>query len=236
MTAESVTLHRSEPAGYQLTIWADGVARWDGEHNVSRHGAWQAALPASWFDYLCPLLNEITPASRSAAAPTITVVVEHHDGRQVRTTGNPTRCGRALWTVITLLEGIAAQAAWEPIGSQDPEPGAVLVHLHHRTLTATAHWRPGGRTTVLPRLGRGSAEAPSLTREYRRSRTELLERGVLLPNGQTLTFTHDHEFGSPSAAALGHLRSQHQRPHRLAPRERGTGQPAAVIRPGWGDP
>ena len=37
--------------------------------------------------------------------------------------------------------------------------------------------------------------------EYRRSRAELLEQGVLLPKGDAFVFTSNNQFGSPSAAA-----------------------------------
>jgi len=201
MTINSVTLHRSEPVDYQLTLWADGIARWDGEKGVTRTGAWQALVPAAWPRNLAGILDLLPPPARPSSVAPVTVVID--DGGTIRRhSGDPATAGVGLWTIITLLEGIAAQAQWEPIGAPLPPPGTHLVGYRVRDIAATAHWSPAGSTTtVLAGSGASCAEAPSLTREYRRKRQELLDDGTLALDGDRLIFTTDHAFTSPSAAA-----------------------------------
>lgn len=195
----SLTLHRTGVAAYQVTLWADGVARWDGEAGVSRAGTWQARFPVGWVKHLAPHVDALPARVRPAKgdAPTVTLVVEKYDGTTASIAVDLLHCKRTpVWTLVTLIEGVTAQLAWT-----SADDGSVRVHLRQRRCHGVGRWYPDGRLVVEVGSRASSAEAPSLTGGYRRSRQRLIEEGVLVLSDSGLFFTREHVFGSASHAA-----------------------------------
>lgn len=199
MSFSSLTLHRGSRLVYQVTLWADGVARWDGEAGVERLGTWQARLPPEWIRNLAPHVEALPARLKQASgeAATLTLMIERETGRTRSLAIDPTDTPRpAVWTLVTLVEGVAAQLEWAPV-----DDGSIRVHLRQRRCQATGRWYPDGRLVVEAGSRASSAEAPSLTAGYRRSRQRLIEEGVLALFENGLFFTKEHLFGSASHAA-----------------------------------
>lgn len=137
------------------------MARWDGEAGVERSGTWHARYPESWARHLISHVDALPgrtkPATGSTA--TVTLVIEKVGKKSTSFVVDPSNSRRtALWTLVTLIEGVAAQLVWAPV-----DDGGIRVHLRQRRCQGTGRWYPDGRLIVEAGSRASSAEAPSLT-------------------------------------------------------------------------
>ena len=203
MTIESLTLARSRPTQYQVTLWPDGVARWDGRTG-HRLGAWQARTSVDWRKPMEELVRGFGQAPLTADDPDVVVVTETGDGRlsESAVIGQESQ---ALWLLATVVDGIASSAAWAPLDIRDevdlgPWISAVPMVFIQGSCFANCLANDLG-LVVLAGSVASTSTAPTLEQNYADRRSELAEDGSFELVADRFVLTRHLAFDSPSAAA-----------------------------------
>jgi hypothetical protein len=201
---ESVTLNRSGNYDYQVTIWSDGVMRWDG-NSATRAGAWQARLGreelAAWSD----ILRGLPPTSARKPGPLGSIIIDAPKGRQIhrlRADSTPA----PVWRLAMLIDGISMHAAWMPFDVADEYDftrfaRGTMVILHDRGAQARALVIGADELLVLAGSTANTHSAHTLQDGYKRQRAEMLDDGTLELRDDALILTRHVMFSSPSAPA-----------------------------------
>ena len=203
MTIASLTLARSRPTDYQVTLWPDGVARWDGRTG-NRLGAWQATISADWRKPMEDLLRGFGQASANADDIDVVVVTETDDGRLSESAAMGQE-SQKLWLLATIIDGIASSANWAPMDIRDevdlgPWIGAVPMVFIQGPCFANALANDLG-LVVLAGSVASTSTAPTLEQNYANRRSELAADGSLELVADRFVLTRHLAFASPSAAA-----------------------------------
>jgi hypothetical protein len=201
MSDSSITLARSGPISFQLTLWPDGVARWDGHSDV-RPGAWQALIDPTAFARMESLATGLLASP--SVDPDLSVVIESGGFRSVFEANSGEETGQ-LWVIATLLQGIAFTAHWAPLdvtGEMDflPWINGIELTFSQGRCQASALGLPEG-LIVLAGSWAATATAPTLEPNYAQQRSDLVDEGALAYSEDHLRLERHLWFMSPSAAA-----------------------------------
>lgn len=201
VSVNSITLARSGPISFQLTLWPDGVARWDG-HSGLRPGAWQALIDPVAFARLESVADGLLASP--CVDPDLSVVIESGGLRSVFEANSGEETGQ-LWMIATLLQGIAFTASWAPLdvsGQMDflPWMNGIELTFSQGRCRASALGLPEG-LIVLAGSWAATATAPTLEPNYAQQRSNLVEDGTLAYSEDHLRLQRHLWFMSPSAAA-----------------------------------
>ena len=203
MIFESITLHRTDTHAYQVTIWSDGVVRWNGR-TASRMGAWQAMLDADWLDALSGLLADLPSPGRKGIADGESLVVETSKGRMAyELTRRAVSIG--VWHIGMLIDGMCVHSQWSPLDVSEGADFSPWASGHWMTFVqgaarGQALARPEG-LLLLAGSTASTSTAPTLEDVYKTTRAELLDDGGLVLVGDVLVLTRHLLFSSPSAPA-----------------------------------
>lgn len=199
----SVTLARTVPRAYQVTFWADGVARWDGLTG-DRLGAWQARVDPAWTGPAGGLLDGIGKRSAPKGRAEVTVALDL-DGRQLAQSAQVGREPDALWVLATLIDGMASLTDWTPLditGDVDLAGWASAIPM---TMSIGSCSARGLATTdglvVLAGSAAATSTAPALEDTYAEQRARLAADGGFELGSDRFVVTRHLLFQSPSAAA-----------------------------------
>lgn len=199
----SLTLARHGYHDYQVTLWSDGVVRFDGRTGA-RQGAWESAVDPAWFDRVAALARDVEPGSVTSTDTIVTLVIETRGERYAFEAGDkhePT----SFWLAATLIDGLAARVHWAPLdvtGAEDFAKWAAGVPLWMSAGKVVASGLAANGSIVVLAGGRAStATSPSLEDNYKETRTSLIDEGALSLDGDHFRVTRHILFASPSAAA-----------------------------------
>lgn len=199
----SVTLARHGHHDYQLTLWQDGVARYDG-HSGPRQGAWEAAVPPNWFQRLAKLARRIEPGRVMPGDSPVSLVVETTSNRFLFVAAD-SDLPDEFWLIGTLLDGISQRVHWTPLdttGEHDFAKWALGTPLWMGVGNATAS--AFGRSGSLVVLAGGYASpttSSSLEPNYQTARSALINDGSFVLETDHFRLARHLHFASPSAAA-----------------------------------
>jgi hypothetical protein len=199
----SLTLARHGQDDYRITIWPDGVARFDGTTNI-RQGAWEGHFDPQWFAWVANLARDIEPGKQEASDLPVTMVVETTDNRFVYESGDKHEPG-SFWLLGTAIDGLAHRALWIPLdvtGANDFAQWAKGVPVWMSIGSAIASgFAADGSIIVLAGSQASTATSPSLEARYKEMRTNLIDDDGLSLDGDHFRTTRHLHFASPSAAA-----------------------------------
>lgn len=203
MTTTSITLARTVPQAYQVTYWADGVARWDGLTG-DRLGAWQARVEPTWTGRVRPILEALVERPPHKSRAEVTVALDM-DGRRTTHSAEVGREPEALWVLATLIDGMSRLTEWAPLditGESDLAGWASAIPMtmsvgscSARGLAATAGM------VVLAGSVAATSTAPTLEANYAKQRSKLATDGGFELGLDRFVVTRHLLFQSPSAAA-----------------------------------
>lgn len=202
MNFESITLSRAGSAAHQVTIWSDGVARWDGERGL-RAGAWQSMADADWLKALGGLLAGLPPPLAMGEAPDRLVIetVKKRRTYPLARRASPA----AVWRIGMVLDGICVHLPWSPLdvtGHCDLSAwaGGRWMMFRQGVAYGSGLVQPDGLLLLAGSVA-SPATAPTLEENYHEIRAGLIEDGGLELSGDTLRLTRHVLFTSPSAPA-----------------------------------
>jgi hypothetical protein len=191
------------PEQYQATIWSDGVIRFDGQVGP-RLGAWQARVPASWYPRLNSLVADLPKPTKTSTEEDFLLTV---------TTGARTRAHRlgrelttdAPWRLVTSFQGVLALANFLPLdatGQIDMSRWgeASQVRLAQSRVFAEGLACASGLIVLAGSLA-STSTAPTLEKNYVRTRASLEKDGAFVLHGDAFVLTRHLFFEAPSAAA-----------------------------------
>ena len=199
----SVTLSRTVPRAYQVTYWADGVARWDGLTG-DRLGAWQATVDPSWTTPVRPILDAFMERCPHKGRAEVTVALDS-DGRRTTQSAQIGREPEVLWVLATLIDGMASLTEWAPLdvtGEVDLAGWASAIPM---TMSVGSSSARGLASTagivVLAGSAAATSTAPTLEPNYADRRSSLAADGGFELGSDRFVVTRHLLFRSPSAAA-----------------------------------
>lgn len=202
MKFDSITLRRIGELSYQVTIWSDGITRWDSD-SALRTGAWQSHVGDDWLTAIVSNIKEL-PTGHEGEGSNGSLVLETSE-RPV--TFPLSRHARPLeaWRLGMVIDGICSHLSWAPLdvsGEHDFTPWAegCWVSLSQGTSRGQALARKEG-ILLLAGSTASTATAPTLEDTYKQRRITLLEDGGLVFVGGVLVLTRHLLFTSPSAPA-----------------------------------
>lgn len=199
----SLTLARYGHHDYRITVWPDGVTRFDGQSGA-RQGAWEGRFDSQWFTWVAALARDIEPGRQEASDSTVTLVVETADNRFIYESGNM-REPETFWLVGTAIDGIAHRVHWIPLdltGRHDFARWATGVPMWLSIGRAIASgFAADGSIIVLAGGHASTTTSDSLEASYKQLRTDMIDEGVLSLEDDRFRLTRHTYFASPSAAA-----------------------------------
>jgi hypothetical protein len=199
----SLTLARHGQHDYRITIWPDGVARFDGCTNT-RQGAWEGHFDPQWFAWIAGLAKDIEPGKQEMSDSPVTLVVETADNRFVYESGDKHEPG-SFWLVGTVIDGLAHRVHWIPLdvtGANDFARWMTGVSVWMSIGNAIASgFAADGSIIVLAGGQASTTTSPSLEANYKEMRTSLINDDALSLDGDHFRITRHLHFASPSAAA-----------------------------------
>jgi len=200
---ESITLSRTGDHAYQVTIWSDGVVRWDGQSG-QRMGAWQATLAPDWLEALSSELPRLGASTRNKNGKSGSIVVDTSKGRSTYALARRADPAPA-WRIGMLIDGICSHVLWVPLDASracDYSPWASGRWM--RFVQGSARGEALARTEGLLLLAGSTANtatAATLGHVYKSTREDLVENGGLVLVGNEFLVTRHLLFSSPSAPA-----------------------------------
>jgi hypothetical protein len=204
VTTVSLTLSRHGDREYQVTFWTDGVARWDGTL-AARLGAWQSHVDTRWLHGVEPLVRKLpAPTTRLDGATAVVVVQSEAHSQSFSISELPDE-QPDLWRLGMILDGMALQARWVPLDSQEesdlaPWADSVVLTFTPGAAVGQGLARPEG-LVVLAGSTASTSTAATLETTYREQREQLIADGGFDLNGECFVVTRHLLFASPSAAA-----------------------------------
>lgn len=199
----SLTLARHGQRGYRITIWPDGVARFDGCTDT-RQGAWECYFDPQWFAWVADLSRDIEPGKQETSDSPVTLVIETADNRFVYESGDKHEPG-SFWLLGTAIDGLAHRVHWIPLdvtGANDFARWATGVPVWMSIGSAIASgFAADGSIVVLAGGHASTTTSPSLEANYKEMRTSLIDDDALSLDGDHFRITRHLYFASPSAAA-----------------------------------
>ncbi|MGI8808925.1 MAG: DUF4357 domain-containing protein [Acidimicrobiales bacterium] len=203
MTLTSVTLVRTVPRSYQVTYWADGIARWDGLTG-ERLGAWQARVNPAWTATAGRLLDGFGEGVQNQGRAEVTVSLDldgHQSALSAQVGGEP----EPLWVLATLIDGMASLTDWTPLDVTGEVDLAAWVSAIPMTMSVGSCSARGlatiGGLVVLAGSAAATSTAPTLEDNYVEQRTRLAADGGFELGTDRFVVTRHLLFQSPSAAA-----------------------------------
>lgn len=199
--SDSLTIFIAEQ--YQATIWSDGVIRFDGQTG-SRLGSWQARVPASWYPRLDAFVADLPKPTRTATEGTVLLTI---------TTGSRTRAHRlgrelsseASWRLVTSFQGVLSLANFLPLDATGQIDMAKWADASRVRLAQSRVFAEGlacaSGLIVLAGSLASTSTAPTLEKNYVRTRASLEGEGAFSLSGDTFVLTRHLFFEAPSAAA-----------------------------------
>lgn len=199
----SLTLARHGQDDYRITIWPDGVTRFDG-WTKTRQGAWEGQFNPQWFAWVADLTRGIEPGKQEASDSLVTLVVETADNRFVYESGDKHE-PESFWLLGTAIDGLTQRVHWIPLdvtGANDFARWATGVPLWMSIGSAIASgFASDGSIIVLAGGQASTTTSPSLEANYKEMRTSLIDDDALSLDGDHFRITRHLLFASPSAAA-----------------------------------
>lgn len=199
----SLTLARHGQPDYRITIWSDGVARFDGGTG-NRQGAWESHFDPEWFGWVASLARDIEPGKQETSDSPVTLVVETADNRLVYESDDTHEPG-PFWLLGTAVDGLAHRVHWIPLdvtGTADFARWATGLPVWMNIGSAIASgFAADGSIVVLAGARASTATSPSLEANYKAMRTNLIDDGAFSLDGDHFRMTRHLHFASPSAAA-----------------------------------
>lgn len=199
----SLTLARHGHHDYQVTLWSDGLARYDGRAGA-RQGAWACQFEPNWFSWLAGLARNIEPGREVSTGSTVTLVVETADNRFVYESTDAQEPG-SFWVVGTAIDGLTQRVHWAPLdvtGANDLAKWATGVPVWMGIGGVLASGIAADGSLIVLAGGRASTStSPSLHASYEGIRTSLIDDNALSLDGDHFRITRHIHFASPSAAA-----------------------------------
>lgn len=199
----SLTLARHGQHDYRITIWPDGVGRFDGRTGA-RRGAWESRFDPQWYAWVAMLARDIDPGKQETSNSPVTLIVETADDRFVYESGDAHEPG-SFWLLGTALDGLAHRLHWIPLdvtGVNDFARWAMGVSVWMNIGRAIASgFAADGSIVVLAGGQASTTTSPSLEANYKEMRTSLINDDALSLDGDHFRITRHLHFASPSAAA-----------------------------------
>ena len=204
MKPKSLTLIRSSPSRYQVTVWDDGTVRWDGTTGL-RYGSWQGRADPAWFGRAAARRPQVpSPLESVDEDKAVTLVIdfgEHLDIHRYIEGTEP----EAVWIMAMVIDGIAAEIPWcplDPAGEVDFSPwgSGVPMVLVQGDFVAQALATADG-LVVLAGSNAATSTAATLEENYKKKRRQLEEDGGFQLTDDRFFVTRHLLFGSPSGAA-----------------------------------
>jgi hypothetical protein len=199
----SITLARSTPVDYQVTYWADGVARFDGRSG-QRQGAWNALVDQSWFSRAAKLARNLEPGWRAEDDTAVNIVLDTDDNRLTYDAAQDNEPAD-FWVLGTLIDGMCQRTSWSPLdttGADDYTPfgAGTPMWMSAGEATATAYGL-NGAVLVLAGAQASTSTYPSLNKAYQDLRSELIATEAMQLQDNRFHLSRHLLFTSPSAAA-----------------------------------
>ncbi|MGH9023427.1 MAG: DUF4357 domain-containing protein [Acidimicrobiia bacterium] len=201
-----MTLVRTVPRSYQVTYWADGIARWDGLTG-ERLGAWQARVSPAWTVAAGRLLGGLDGFTGGVTNPgraEVTVALDF-DGRQSALSAQVGGEPEHLWVIATLIDGMASLTDWTPLdvtGEADLAAWASAIPMTMCVGSCSARGLAAiGGLVVLAGSAAATSTAPTLEDNYVEQRSRLAADGGFELGTDRFVVTRHLLFQSPSAAA-----------------------------------
>lgn len=199
----SLTLARHGHHDYQVTLWSDGLARFDGQAGA-RQGAWESQFDRHWFTWLAGLARNIEPGQQESLGSAATLVVETADNRHVYESGD-THEPASFWLLGTAIDGLTQRVHWVPLdvtGANDFARWATGVPVWIGIGGAIASGLATDGSMIVLAGGRANTTTShSLQAIYKERRTSLIDDDALSLDGDHFRVTRHIHFSSPSAAA-----------------------------------
>lgn len=199
----SLTLARHGHHDYGVTLWPDGVTRFDGRTGP-RQGAWESRFDAQWFTWVAGLARDIEPGQVPASDSVVTLIVETGDGRFVYESGDRHEPG-SFWLLGTAIDGLTHRVHWAPLdvtGNEDFAKWALGTPVWMSAgSTVASGLAANGSIVVLAGSQASTTTSASLESNYKELRTGLIDDGALALEGDHFRLTRHLHFASPSAAA-----------------------------------
>ena len=199
----SLTLARHGQHQYQVTLWSDGLARFDGQAGV-RQGAWESHFAPQWFAWVAGLARDLEPGEHMTSDSPVTLIVETADNRFVYESGDRHEPG-SFWLLGTAIDGLAQRVHWIPLdvtGANDFARWATGIPMWMSIRNAIASGIGAeGSIVVLAGSQASTTTSPSLEANYKKLRTSLIADDAFSLDGDHFRVTRHIHFASPSAAA-----------------------------------
>jgi hypothetical protein len=204
MKFKSVTLQRIEKRfNYQVTLWADGVIRWDGDVGP-RMGAWQCSVDKAWLAAMAGLVS-LLPVSKKRKGGSYGSLLLESDERRMLYPLTHDADPVAAWRLAMLIDGVCMHLDWVPLDVNDRDDFSEFVRGEWMTLReGNAYGQAlslGMDMLLLAGSTASTSSAPTLSGSYQMTRDELLEDGGLALRGDLLVLTRHVLFESPSPPA-----------------------------------
>lgn len=188
----------------QLTVWSDGVARWDGWDGV-RPGSWSSRVTEQAVRSLTAMAEDLQGSDIDDARGVWTVVVEMAEDSASEFTANPADASDILWRLAVLLQGVAAISEWVPMdttGETNLAPWARGHRLFLKVKGVHAEARAtGDGFVVLAGSVARTTTYSGLEPGYRRMREAFIEEGTFRLESDVFVLNRHVLFSSASAAA-----------------------------------
>lgn len=113
---KALTLARRGHNDYQLTLWSDGLARFDGPTG-NRHGAWECHVDQNLFAWLVGLATNIDLGKRETLDSSATQVVDTEDNRFLCESSKGHEPG-TFWRLGTAIDGLTHRVSWAPLDAK----------------------------------------------------------------------------------------------------------------------
>ena len=172
----SLTLARHGQHQYQVTLWSDGLTRFDGQEGV-RQGAWESHFAPQWFAWVAGLARDLEPGKHMTSDSPVTLIVETADNRFVYESGDRHEPG-SFWLLGTAIDGLAQRVHWIPLdvtGANDFARWATGIPMWMSIRNAIASGIGAeGSIVVLAGSQASTTTSPSLEANYKRLRTSLI--------------------------------------------------------------
>lgn len=199
----SITLARELPAEYQVTYWADGIARFDGRSG-QRQGAWDAEVDPNWFSHVAKLARNIQPGRRAEGEVPVNIVVDTDDNRFAYDAAQENEPAE-FWVLSTLIDGMCQRTIWSPLDVSGISDFAIFATATPVWMSASEATATGfalkGSVLVLAGAQASTSTYPSLQKAYQELRSDLIKDESLVLRGDRFHLKRHLLFTSPSAAA-----------------------------------
>lgn len=202
MKVESITLRRWNSSRYQVTVWADGVVRWDAESGP-RLGAWQGWADSTWTSTLAEMAS-VLPKSAATPNSDASLVIETPKRRIEHSLGGAAEHPE-VWALGMLVDGICAHIRWLPFDVTGADDLAVFgggqaLTFRGSGANADALAVPDAML-VLAGSFASPTTSPTLENNYTEIRESLIEDGALTLVDDAFVMTRHLVYESPSASA-----------------------------------